>query len=125
MFNSILIRSLPVQTGQVTSPLVPHPMRHVAVTCNADLVTEDHSARPSINSTVEDAAALDRSSAVGTEYVALSANPRSIESTVKACSNREGGNRVLTGRSLTNDVFTVSSASACRYRLGLSFRQRQ
>ncbi len=29
------------------------------------------------------------------------------------------------GRSHTNDVFTVSSASACRYRLGLSFRQRQ
>ena len=37
MFTNFLSRSLPVQTGQATSPLVHHPMRHVAVTCNADL----------------------------------------------------------------------------------------
>ena len=37
MFNSVpLIRSLPVQTGQVTSALVHHPMRHVAVTGKGD-----------------------------------------------------------------------------------------
>src|SRR5437899_828253 len=125
MFNIILKRSLPAQTGQVTSPLVHHPVRHVAVTCNAHLVTEDHSAGPSIDCTAEDAAALDRSSAVGMESVALSANPRSLESAVKAYSNLEGDNRDLADRSHTNDVFTVSSASACRYRLGLSFRQRQ
>src|SRR5439155_15529811 len=121
----VLKPSLPVQTGQVTSPLVHHPMRQIAVRCNADVVTEDRSAGRSINCAAEEAAALDRSSAVGTEYVALSANPRSIESAVKAYSDLEGNNRVCTGCSLTNDVFTVSSASACRYRLGLSFRQRQ
>ena len=37
MFNSVRrIRSLPVQTGQVTSALVHHPMRHVAVTGKGD-----------------------------------------------------------------------------------------
>src|SRR5207249_9766501 len=82
IFTNLLIRSLPVQTGQITSPLVHHPMRHLAVTCNADLVTEDHGAGLSINRTAEDAAALDRSSAVGTEYIALSTNPRAVESAV-------------------------------------------
>ena len=116
---------MPVQTGQVTSPLVVHPMRHVAVTGKGDLVTVDRGAGPSINCTAEDAAALECNSPVRMDYIALSANPRSLESAVNACSNLEGDNRVLTGRSHTNDVFTVSSASACRYRLGLSFRQRQ
>ncbi len=59
------------------------------------------------------------------DYIALSANPRSLESTVKACSNARGNNRVSTGRSHTNDVFTVSTASGYRYRLGLSVWQRQ
>ena len=126
MFNSVpLKRSLPVQTGQVTSPLVHHPMRHVAVTCNADLVTEDAGAGPSINCTAEDAAALECNSPVRMDYIALSANNRSLEGTVKACSNLEGDNRVSTGRSHTNDVFTVSTVEGRGYRLGLSLRQRQ
>ena len=62
---------------------------------------------------------------VGMDYITLSANPRSLESAVKACSNLEVDYRGSTGRSHTHDVFTVSRASACRYRLGLSFRQRQ
>jgi hypothetical protein len=67
MFNIILKRSLPAQTRQVTSPLVHHPMRHIAVTCNLNMVTEDDSAGPSIDCTAEDAAAMDRSSAAGME----------------------------------------------------------
>ncbi len=122
MFNRILSRSLPVQTGQVTSPLVYHPMARVR---NVDLVTEDAGAGPFVNCTAEDAAALDRNIPVRMDYVALSANHRSLESTVKACSNFEGDNRVWTDRSHANDVFTVSTASGYRYRLGLSFRQRQ
>src|SRR5215831_2051583 len=94
MFTSFRSDSMPVQTGQVTSPLVHLPMRHLAVRCNADLVTEDHGARSSINCAAEEAAAYDHSSAVGMEQIALSANVRSIESTVKACSNFEDGDRI-------------------------------
>ena len=59
------------------------------------------------------------------DYIALSANPRSLESTVKASSFFEGDNRVSADRSHTNDVFTVSTVEGRGYRLGLSFRQRQ
>src|SRR6266581_4236249 len=80
MFNSVpLKRSLPVQTGQVTSPLVYHPMARVR---NVDLYTEDASAGPSVNCTTEDAAALDRNSPVRMDYIALSANPSSLEGAV-------------------------------------------
>ena len=126
MFNSVpLKRSLPVQTGQVTSPLVHHPMRHVAVTCKADRYTDDASAGPSVNCTAEDAASLARKNPVRMDYIALSANRRSHEGAVKACSNARGDNRAWTDRSHTNDVFAVSSVEGRGYRLGLSFRQRQ
>ena len=126
MFNSVpLKRSLPVQTGQVTSPLVHHPMRHVAVRCKAHRCTGDASAGPSVNCTAEDAASLDRNSPVRMDYIALSANPRSLHSAVKASSFAQGDNRVWTDRSHTYDVFTVSTVEGRGYRLGLSLRQRQ
>ena len=60
------------------------------------------------------------------DYIALSANPRSLEgAVVKAYSFAQGDNRVWTDRLHTNDVFTVSSVEEGGYRLGLSFRQRQ
>ena len=60
------------------------------------------------------------------DYIALSANPRSLESAVvKAYSFFEGDNRVSADRLHTNDVFTVSTVEGRGYRLGLSFRQRQ
>src|SRR6266567_9629742 len=117
IFNSInRIRSLPVQTGQITSPLVHHPMRHVAVKCKADRCTDDAGAGPPVNCTAEDAASLDRNSPIRMDYIALSANPRSLESAVKAYSFAQGDNRVWTGRSHTNDVFTVNTVSGRGYR---------
>ena len=122
MFNSILSRSLPVQTGQITSPLVHHPMvRHV----NVDHCTDDAGAGPPVNCTAEDAASLDRNSPIRMDYIALSANPRSLHSAVKASSFAQGDNRVSADRLHTNDVFTVSTVEGRGYRLGLSFRQRQ
>ena len=101
-------------------------MRHVAVRCKAHRCTDDASAGPSVNSTAEDAASLARKSPVRMDYIALSANSRSLEgAVVKACSNARGDNRVWTDRSHTNDVFTVSRVEERGYRLGLSFRQRQ
>jgi len=68
---------------------------------------------------------LARNSPVRMDYIALSANQRSLEGAVKACSNARGDNRGWTDRSHTNDVFTVSTVEGRGYRLGLSFRQRQ
>jgi hypothetical protein len=90
-----------------------------------DLVTEAAGAGPSVNCTAEDAATLASYVAVA-DYIALSANPRSLESAMKACSNAQGDNRVWTVWFLTNDVFTVSSAEGRWYRLaGFSIPQRE
>ena len=125
MFNSIpLKRSLSVQTGQITSPLVRHPMRHVAVKCKVGRYTDDAGAGPLVNCTAEDAASLDCNSPIRMDYIALSANPRSLESAVKAASFAQGDNRVWTDRLHTNDVFTVNTVSGRGYRrAGFSPRQ--
>lgn len=116
-----LKRSAPLQSGEIASSLINHPVCGGRGREGGALVTHDHRTRPCRNRARKNPAPVESGCAVRIYDVPLKTLVRPVEGTRKIFCNKDGEDQIRTGLANVSDDIAVIPIPACwPWPVGLS-----